>query len=305
MTGIGRCGGVKLSRGAQRRVFGWLLLLPAVIVIFSIIIYPLTIVIQGSLHEGRILKFSYDSPLTLANYERFFTGGRFVKPFLVTFLYVGITTSISFLIGFGSALLLSQRFKGRRIARVLSLLPWPVPASIAAVLWMMMVDPTVGVLNHFLTKAGVFAKPIPWLSLPIPAFIAVSITTIWKGYPFFTIILLAGLQAIPVYLYDAAGIDGAGWWQKLRHITIPGLRSVIAMGALLQALWTLRDFSIIYVMTRGGPAQATETLALHLYNQAFSYYHMNYAAAVGIVILLISLAMAVIAIRHSATEFGR
>ncbi len=221
----------------------------------------------------------------------------------MTFLYVGIVTSISFFVGLGLALLLNQRFKGRSAARVLFLLPWPVPASIAALMWMMMVDPTVGMLNYLLTNIGLLAKPMSWLSFPIPAFIAVSLATLWKGYPFFTIVLLAGLQAIPEYLYDAASIDGASWWPRLRYITIPGLRPVIAIGLLLQGLWTLRDFSILYVMTKGGPAGATETLALYLYNQAFSYYHMSYAAAVGGVILLISLVMAIIVLRLSTTEF--
>ena len=294
---------MRLSRAAQKRLFGILLLLPAIIIAFTIIIYPLFIVLQGSFHGGRILKLSYNSPLTLANYEKFFTRWRFAKPFLVTFLYVGIVTSISFFVGLGLALLLNQRFKGRSAARVLFLLPWPVPASIAALMWMMMVDPTVGMLNYLLTNIGLLAKPMSWLSFPIPAFIAVSLATLWKGYPFFTIVLLAGLQAIPEYLYDAASIDGASWWPRLRYITIPGLRPVIAIGLLLQGLWTLRDFSILYVMTKGGPAGATETLALYLYNQAFSYYHMSYAAAVGGVILLISLVMAIIVLRLSTTEF--
>ena len=281
-----------------------MLMLPTVVIVFTIIIYPLYIVLQGSFHEGKILKLSYDSPLTLANYQRFFSNGRFAQPFLITFLYVVIVTAVSLLVGFASALLLNQRFRGRSAARVLSLLPWPVPASIAALIWLMMIDPAVGVLNYLLTKVEILDRPMPWLAFPVSAFVAVSLATLWKGYPFFTIVLLAGLQAIPEYLYDAASIDGASGWDRLRHITIPGLRPVIAVGVLLQGLWTLRDFSIIFVMTKGGPAGATETLALYLYNNAFSYYHMNYAASVGVVILLISLVMAIITLRLTRTDFG-
>jgi len=129
------------------------------------------------------------------------------------------------------------------------------------------------------------------------------LATIWKGYPFFTIVILAGLQNIPVELYDAAGVDGAGWLRRFRHVTLPGLRSVIVIGLLLQGLWSLRDFSIILVMTGGGPAGATETLALYLYNNAFSYFKMGYAASVGVIVLLISLVGAGIALRMSNTEF--
>jgi multiple sugar transport system permease protein len=265
-----------------------------------VIIYPLLIILQGSFHPSRFLKFKYTTPLSLVNYGQFFAEWQFIKPLGVTLLYTVSVSFLSFLIGLVLALLLNQNFMGRSTARILFISPWPIPASIAALIGMLMVDPTVGVLNAFLMKVGVLSKPMAMLSFPLPAFVSVSLVTIWKGFPFFTIILLAGLQSIPEYLYEAASIDGARWFIKFRHITLPGLRSIIAIGFLLQGLWTLRDFSIIYVMTQGGPVGWTETLALHLYNYAFSFYNMGYAAAVGVVVLLISLILAIVVLRFSS-----
>jgi len=286
----------------RERLFAFLLISPVIIALFAIIFYPLYIIILGSFHDARIMKFAYDSPWTLTNYKELLTSRALEKPVVVTCLYVGIATFLSLALGLSFALLLNQRFKGRATARVLALLPWPIPGSIAALLWVMLLDPTVGFLNHALTKAGLFATPIMWFSLSTPAFIGVTLATIWKGYPFFTILLLAGLQAIPTELYEAANVDGAGWLQRFRHITLPGLRPVIVIGVLLQGLWSLRDFTLILVMTGGGPGRATETLALYVYNNAFSYYKMGYAASVGVIVLLLALGGSIVALRLSSTE---
>jgi len=149
------------SREKRERLFALLLMSPTIIIIMLAIVYPLFIIVQGSLHTERIIKFVYDSPLTVTNYRKLLTSDAFAQSLGVTFLYVGVTTIISLALGLGSALLLNQRFKGRTLLRVFTLLPWPVPASIAALLWIMLLDPTVGFLNHALTKAHLFIRPIP------------------------------------------------------------------------------------------------------------------------------------------------
>jgi len=272
-------------------------MLPAFILVFVIILYPLVIIIQGSFHTGKILKLSYDSSPTLENYKTLLIEGNFIKPLLITFLFIFAVTLITFLVGFISAMILNQNFKGRKIARLFILLPWPVPSSIASLVWIVMFNPVIGVINYLLIKIGILEAPMAWLNFKIPAFLAVTMATSWKGYPFFTLILLAGLQSIPLQLYEAARIDGANWWARLKYITVPSLRSVIAIGIIMRILWILKDFSIIYVMTGGGPSGATETLSLYLYKNAFEYFKMNYASAVGVVILILGITMTTLVLR--------
>jgi len=272
-------------------------MLPAFILVFVIILYPLVIIIQGSFHTGKILKLSYDSSPTLENYKTLLIEGNFIKPLLITFLFIFAVTLITFLVGFISAMILNQNFKGRKIARLFILLPWPVPSSIASLVWIVMFNPVIGVINYLLIKIGILEAPMAWLNFNIPAFLAVTMATSWKGYPFFTLILLAGLQSIPLQLYEAARIDGANWGARLKYITVPSLRSVIAIGIIMRILWILKDFSIIYVMTGGGPSGATETLSLYLYKNAFEYFKMNYASAVGVVILILGITMTTLVLR--------
>jgi len=292
-----------MSRSARERLFALLFILPAAFLVFSTVVYPIFVIIQGSFHTDRILRLRYDSPMTLKNYEAFFSDIRSARVLAVTALYMAIATGCAFLLGFIFSLLLNQRFRGRGIARGLALLPWVVPASIAALLWLMLIDAEIGPVNALIARTGLLPPRTSWLVDQTTAFAGVCLASIWKTFPFFTIVLLAGLQAIPQELYEAAEVDGAGWWARLRHITIPGLRSVIAVGFMLVGLWTLRDFTIIFVMTEGGPAGATETLGLHAYVHAFQFFRMGYAAAVGVITLIVAIGLAAISLRLGGKQF--
>jgi multiple sugar transport system permease protein len=158
-------------------------------------------------------------------------------------------------------------------------------------------------LNWVLLQLGIIAKPINWIASPEPAMAAVSMVTIWKGYPFYVVMLLAGLQAIPSELYDAGAVDGAGRLGAFRFITLPALRGVLALATLLSVLWVFREFTIIYVLTAGGPIRATETLAIMTYREAFANFHMGFAAAIGVITLLISTVVSIIFIRQAGREF--
>jgi len=289
----------RLTRSGQKRLMALMLMLPTAAITLFIVGYPTYVIIQGSLHDARILRLSYDSPLTLENYVRFFSNWRFLKPLIATLIYTTNVTAFTCLIGLGSALLLNRSFVGRAIARGLALLPWPIPMSIVALMTLLVTDPSVGILNHALTRMGLFARPESWVSSPSLAMIAVSLASIWKGYPFFTIILLAGLQAIPIHLYEAAHIDGADAWQRLRHITLPSLRPVIKIGILLQMLWLIKDFTLLLIVTNGGPGGTTETLGLHVYRNAFEFFRMDYAAAAGVMVLLLALILSILVLRNT------
>ena len=150
---------------------------------------------------------------------------------------------------------------------------------------------------------GVIATPVDWFLEPVAAAIAVCTTTIWKGYPFFTIMLLAAMQAISKDLYDAAKVDGANSWQRFRYVTLPALRGVTGVALLVNSLWAFREFTVIYVLTGGGPVGATETLSVWTYKEAFESFEMGFAASIGVITLIISVIGSIFFVRWSAADF--
>ena len=165
------------------------------------------------------------------------------KAIWVTITLVAAVTILSYIIGLATALLVNQRFAGRKAARVLVALPWAVPSVMAAIIWWWLFDSSFGLINWALVRSGISAGMIPWLSTPGAAFFVIVVVMVWKGYPFISVIMLAGLQSIPLELYDAAKVDGANAWNRFRFITLPGLRSVRGIALILIMLWVFPRFS--------------------------------------------------------------
>ncbi|HLN11668.1 MAG TPA: sugar ABC transporter permease [bacterium] len=284
--------------------FSLFLLAPAIVTMALVVLYPVVAAVNMSFHRVDIYTpGTRQGPFTLVNYAALVHSAAFWQSVWISTEYVVLSVVCSLLIGFGTALLLNQAFRGRAVARMLAVLPWAVPSVVAANIWWWILDPTYGILNWVLLRLGVIAQPVNWLASTGTALVSVSIATIWKGYPFFTIMVLAGLQAIPRDLYDAAAVDGGGPVAVFRSITLPGVRNIVALATLLTVLWVFREFTYIWVLTGGGPVRATETLAVMTYREAFSFFQMGFAAAVGVVTLLISTVASVLFIRQSGFEF--
>jgi multiple sugar transport system permease protein len=285
-------------------VFAYLLLAPAIVTLAVVVLYPVLTGIDISFRKVDIYTPGAPrGPLTLANYVRLFQTPGFLQAVRVSLAYVVISIGFALVIGFGTALLLNQRFRGRTVARMLAVMPWAIPPVVAVNIWWWILDPSYGLLNWVLLRLGLIAQPVNWITQPGPALAAVSMVTVWKGYPFFVVMLLAGLQAIPQDLYDAAAVDGAGVFGAFRHVTLPALRGVTALATLLSVLWVFREFTIIWVLTGGGPIRATETLAIMTYREAFANFRMGFAAAIGVVTLLVSTAISIFFIRQAGREF--
>ena len=289
----------------NQQVFAYVLLAPSILVFAVVVLYPVFTGIAISFHKidiytpGEMSR----SPLTLANYIRLFQTAGFWQAVRVSLVYVIISVGFALIIGFGTALLLNQRFRGRAVARLLAVMPWAIPPVVAVNIWWWILDPSYGLLNWVLLQLRLIEQPLNWVMQPGPALAAVSMVTVWKGYPFFLVMLLAGLQAIPNELYDAAAVDGAGMLGAFRHITLPALRGVLALATLLTVLWVFREFTMIWVLTGGGPIRATETLAIMTYREAFANFQMGLAAAIGVVTLLISSVISIFFIRQASREF--
>jgi multiple sugar transport system permease protein len=213
----------------------------------------------------------------------------------VTVVYtIGVVVG-SYIVGLLCALLLNQAFRLRALARTLIIIPWAVPQVVTVLIWNWMLDANYGVINYLLQTLHLIDSNLQWRAMPDLAMISIVGVTIWSTYPVSLVMLLAGLQSIPRDLYEAAAVDGSNAWQRFWHITWPGLAPVNAVLILLLSLLAFtRVVTIIYVMTAGGPAGATETLPIQTYLQAFKFFRMGYASAIGTVVLAIAVIFSLI-----------
>jgi multiple sugar transport system permease protein len=289
-----------LARPSRQHLLGYILIAPAVLLVSVIIIYPLFISIDLSFQDVKLPRIgAARKPFTTANYEKLFTSPEFWMACWVTLKLVTAVTIGSLFVGVSTALLVNNKFRGRKIARLAMALPWAVPEVIAVVIFAWIFDSSFGLMSWLFIKLGFANEMITWVSTPGAAFWALAITMIWKGFPFVSIMTLAGLQSIPSDFYAAAKVDGAGVWQRFRWITIPMLRPVLGVTLILVILWVFRDFSIIKVLTGGGPLKSTQTLSIMTYDQAFGFFKFGYASAVGVVTLVICVVAALLMLGRS------
>ncbi|MBW9076365.1 sugar ABC transporter permease [Rhizobium pusense] len=283
---------------ARELLYAYGLLAPAIASVMFLIVYPLTRVVELSFREGRSMNFTKISelPLGFGNYIVVLTDPGFWSSIQATVFYVTGSVVFAFLIGLSTALLLNVNFPGRRYFRTLILLPWAVPGVVVSIIFLWMLDGSYGVVNSILRSLGLIDQDIAWFVNADTAMWAVIVPTVWKAYPLITLTLLAALQSIPRELYEASDIDGASNYQRFVFITWPGIRATAVLSAMISALWIFRDIDIIFAATHGGPARATETLALYTYNEAFQYFRMGVGSAVGTLMVTVALVGSVISV---------
>ncbi|MGH7102425.1 MAG: carbohydrate ABC transporter permease [Acetobacteraceae bacterium] len=283
-----RRSGRALRMARRDRGFALATILPALIVLAAIYVYPLIRTIGYSFTDYNLINHT-NNFVGWSNYGQLFTDPTFYTA-LVNTLALGIAPMLgAFLLGFAEALILNEVVRGSGILRGLMLLPWVVPQVVIAYLFRFMYNPTVGVFNVILRDLGIIGRFQPWLAHPATAPAAVVLAYVWNETPFFMLMLLAGLQSIPGELIEAAVVDGAGWWQRLWFITLPQLRHVIAITTILTVIWNFNNFTIIWPMTEGGPANWTLTFSVWVYRQAFQDFNLGYAATIGVLWLALLL----------------
>lgn len=280
-----------LARPSRQHLLGYILLAPAVLLVIAIILWPLVLAVDLSFQEVKIPRMgAARKPFSLENYHWLFSSSEFWMACWVTLKLVLVVTAGSLVVGVTTALLVNNRFRGRTLARLGMALPWAVPEVIAVVIFAWIFDSSFGLMSWLFVTLGLSPSMIAWVSTPGAAFWAVATTMVWKGFPFVSIMALAGLQSIPADYYAAARVDGASALQRFRWITMPLLMPVLGVTLVLVLLWVFRDFSIIKVLTQGGPLKTTQTLSIMTYDQAFEFHNYGRAAAVGVVTLLICVA---------------
>lgn len=262
-------------------------------------VVPIVIVAGYSLFDNVVVE-KEPAFVGLANYARLLGDPDFWAAVGNTIGYTIATVGLHFVLGLAFALMLTSKLVHRvpmAILRALYILPWIFTASVVAVVWRLILDLN-GVVNWLLTTVGVLEQAVPWLATKETAFGAVILISVWAGYPIFMISLLAGLQSIPGELHEAAMVDGAGAVRRFWHVTLPGLRAVIVSMTLLDVLWTIQQFTLIWATTGGGPINATEVLSTYTYRFAFGSYQFSLASTSAILILLASLIVAAFYVRQ-------
>lgn len=292
-------------KAAEQRL-AWCLLAPALVAVALLIAWPLYVIIQMSVRPGKALAISelMGKPLGLANFDRVLHQPALWQAFGHSAVYTLGSLVPAFVAGLLLALLFHRTFPARRWLRSFLLLPWAVPGVVVSVTFLWMLDASYGVVNAILRDLGLITTDIAWFVDARTAMAAVLVPTIWKSFPFFTITILAALQSIPETLYEAARVDGATAWQRFRHVTWPGIQGPALLAVLLNALWTFREFDIIYASTRGGPAGATETLGILVYREAFESFRFGAAAAIGVLMLVTATVFVALSMRVLRREFA-
>lgn len=288
-----------LSHRTGRRLSPLLYVAPATLLLLLLMLFPMIMVVRYSLMDGAIIQKN-PSFVGLENYRTIFTDPIFWQSVGQTLYFTVMSVVFHLLIGLAFALLLNSRRIDptiRSILRVLYILPWLFTAVIIAIIWRLLLDPN-GVVNSVLMALRIVDFKVEWFSSTQTALHAVTFVNIWAGYPLYMVSLLAGLQGIPKELYEAAGIDGANEVQKFRYITIPHLRPIIISIALLDFIWTMQVFPLVWMTTGGGPIHATEMLSTYTYKLAFAQYEVPLASASAVFILMISLSMTYFYIKH-------
>src|SRR6516225_1172571 len=279
-----------ISWRARKLLIGYSYLVPAALCMLATVVVPIILAIKMSLYADVLYKPQDYRFIALGNYQRLIEDPVFWLTLWNSVVWVFGSVLLQFLAGFAAALLLQQAFRGRALVRTLTLLPWIIPGVVVGLIWEWLYQPNYGVINDLLIKVGLVHERVAWLSSPDTAMAAVVFTNIWRGIPFFAIMLLAGLQAVPDELYDAAHVDGANVFQRFWHVTLPLLRPIIVVATATRIIWTFNYADLIFVMTGGGPANATQITSTYTLVQAYSVLDFGYAGALSVVLLLVMLA---------------
>jgi multiple sugar transport system permease protein len=264
----------------REAVFSWLMLGPAVLFLLAFVAYPFVYGIYLSLQHRAVGQEG-----TFVGLQNFINNANdpvFWQVARNTFVFTAIATVLKMIGGLGLALVMNQQFPLKNAARAALLLPWIVPTVLSTIAWMWIFDPTFSVINWVLVHSGLMATGPSWIGDGAWAMTAIIIANVWRGLPFYAITLLAGLQTISQELYEAAAIDGATGFRRFLHVTLPLLKPVLLIVTMFSVIYTFSEFQLVYVLTGGGPANATNIFAVQAFNIAMGAGQLGQGASVAL-----------------------
>ena len=251
------------------------------------VIYPIIKAVRTSFRTD---KLGTSDSFTLANYNQMlFHDPIFWQVLATTLEYTFVVVVLVLLVGLGIGLLMNWAFAGRAVARGILAIPWAIPDVPTVLTFALMLDPNFGVVNAMLRWIPGMNTHQAWLTSPHLAFLSIVLITVWKGFPFYALIILSALQNVPEELIEAAKVEGAGAFRRFRSVTWPTITPTIALLAVLAYIFSMQQFSLIFLSTGGGPGNDTTTLAVRIYNEAFQFFNYDYASALAVIGLILSL----------------
>lgn len=272
-------------------VYGYGTIAPAILIVALFTIYPFGYAISASLRHI-VLTMPYDQRfIGLKNYGEVITSYYFFNSLKNTLVYMISTLVLVSFFGMLMALFLNSRLPGSSLVMVVILIPWAIPTVVAGIIWKLIFHGSYGALNGALYSLGIIKEYVAWLSNPLLAKVAVVIAHVWKETPLVSILFLAGLQTIPRELHEAAMIDGSGTFKRFFRITIPFLKPIIFIVCVYESMVGIATFDLLYVMTGGGPGDATALIGWFAYTETFSFLNIGHGAAVSIILSLVLVAL--------------
>ncbi|ABR63356.1 ABC transporter permease subunit [Sinorhizobium medicae] len=270
----------------------WLLMLPLLVVMTAVIGWPLIDTVRLSFTDAKLIG-TEGGFVGVDNYARMLTGSNFQRALITTTWFAVISVAAEMVLGVLAALLLNQKFRGRTALRALMILPWALPTVVNATLWRLIYNPEYGALNAGLTQIGILDSYRSWLGEPGTALAALIVADCWKNFPLVALIALAALQAVPRDINAASIVDGAGPFNRFRFVILPYLAGPLLVALVLRTIEAFKVFDIIWVMTRGGPANSTRTLSILVYQEAFSFQRAGSGASLALIVTLLVTILAV------------
>lgn len=297
MRGTAVTSGSLLERESS---LGVLLMLPGAFLLMLFMAYPFFLGIWLSLTDSAIGRMG--GFIGLRNFSDLLTDSIFHQTAWNTLIYAMVTVPFKAALGLGLALVLNQHMRFSNPVRAAVMMPWIVPTALSTLGWFMIFDPVFSPFSWLFKHLGLIKQNINFLGDPTLAISSVCLANIWRGTPFFGITILAGLQAVPNELHEAAAIDGAGLWHRFRHVTVPHIKGVVLIATLLSIIWTFADFQLIYVLTKGGPANQTHIFGTYAYQIGLSATEIGMGAAIALYMFPILSVFAVILLVYLRRE---
>lgn len=277
----------------------YLFLLPTILLMMVLLIVPICLIFQYSFLNNAIVEKTPEF-VGLKNYIKILSDSEFWMAVKNTVFFCIISVVAHLVLGMGFALMLNSGYFSRftkAIARVVYILPWVFTASVVAILWKLMLQPS-GIIDYLLSFVNLATKDTEWLSNRSIALGVVTFVNIWCGYPFYMISILAGLQGVSPELYESAALDGAGAVKSFFHITVPQLKPILISIAMLDLVWTIQSFAVIWMLTAGGPVNSTETLSIYIYKLAFNKSQYAVASAAAVIVLIVCVILAIFYVKQ-------
>jgi multiple sugar transport system permease protein len=285
---------------SEGRYWAYFLIIPSFLLVVAVIVYPVASGVTLSFREMRINRPDKGTGFVgLRHYIDLASDPVFQQALINTVIWVTAGTVSQFALGLLAALALNRRLRGMKIARVLVLLPWILPTVVAGNMWALMLDSRLGVINDVLARLGLIVDYRAWFADPNTALPTVLVVALWQGFPFFTLLLLAGLQGIPDDLYEAASVDGATRIRQFLHITLPLLRPIIVAVVVLRVIGLVNSPDLVLILTSGGPGDSTQLLSSYAFQTAYASFDFGYAGAMSVIMLVLLMVFTVVYVRVS------